>query len=931
MKDVLISSSVLIATVCLIRFAFRGRISRRLQYALWALVLLRLLIPVSLLPEAPFSVMSGAETLRAQVAEAPVSSPAPAAAVPISHTPAQTASVEIPFTPAPDAGISTEIVLKAVYLAGAGAVLAWFLVCNLRMARRLRRTRRPCAADCPIPVYVSGAVVSPCLFGLWRPAVYLTPQAADRPDAMDHVLTHELCHYRHGDHIWSALRCLCLAMYWFDPLVWLAAVLSRADGELACDEAAIRRLGDAQRLAYGRTLVDMVAVRKAPAGLLCTATTMASGARSLKARLRMIVRNPKAALSAMVAVVLIAAIVTGCTFTAAPSDAPDEAAAGSDAANTLTYVPVPDPESGYDCWRFTHDLDPARFQDVRLWAEVWTDGQMEIIEEPAATLEDDFLDIGIADAEEDGARTLRLRLGGGTDMGAMSTIYKHSFPEGDFPARGNSWLGGASDEQSYEVTPDRPVVLACVVYQPAEQDQLSVYDCSFLSDYPEYMERYAFGVVFKAVFTSGDAEDYAIDGLPEGPIPEDEPAAPAVSDADGSTYTASLIQGGEESIVNMDRDLMEDAVFDYMVRSAAWPNDQPVDGYPFAIRVRQKTEDSASDFYFCRRPDGRAICMDGSMYSFITEDVMQRLETAAGLSPGAAYDLDTAIDRAILSENVLSRTKNQCSTAAHTLLGQDVYLDDSVTAYVYGLYSVYAYRDGLLEEDIGGGGAMAFTFSRDPSGAYVLEEAWRPREGSYYAPDVREKFPENAAEAALNGQSLVQLLSQTCHAQAVAGLGIDGRAAVASLVDTICQGGHTDAMDCIDAHTAAYRDLVLYGDDAVEYAVDQFLNGEAEGVRGWVLWQLLRDVYRGEVEPLESPLADSAQGEFEQWSEYVQRIEAQNPGWYSGNRTASCLLTHCHTASPSDSVQDAPATGGTHHAERVHPIHGTTHHSESHH
>ena len=62
MKELLITSSVLILVLTGLRFLFRGKISRRLQYALWGLVLLRLLLPISL-PQASFSVMSGAEAL----------------------------------------------------------------------------------------------------------------------------------------------------------------------------------------------------------------------------------------------------------------------------------------------------------------------------------------------------------------------------------------------------------------------------------------------------------------------------------------------------------------------------------------------------------------------------------------------------------------------------------------------------------------------------------------------------------------------------------------------------------------------------------------------------------------------------------------------------------------------------------------------------
>ncbi|MFQ9472767.1 MAG: M56 family metallopeptidase [Oscillospiraceae bacterium] len=70
---------------------------------------------------------------------------------------------------------------------------------------------------------------------------------------------------------WSALRCTALALHWYDPLVWLAVSLSKADGELACDEGAVRRLGEEERTPYGRTLVDMVAQRSRGPPTCCPA------------------------------------------------------------------------------------------------------------------------------------------------------------------------------------------------------------------------------------------------------------------------------------------------------------------------------------------------------------------------------------------------------------------------------------------------------------------------------------------------------------------------------------------------------------------------------------------------------------------------------------------------------------------------------------
>ncbi len=187
--------------------------------------------------------------------------------------------------------------------------------------------------------------------------------------------------------MWSALRCLTLAVYWFHPLVWLAAVLSRVDGEQACDEAAIRALGEEQRLSYGKTLIDMIAVRTAPSGLLCAATTMVSGKRSLKKRLERIVRRQQPLVWALVVMLLLAAALVGCTFTGAKADAPAVPGQGRSVSSYPEISDTPDSYieytetvqetehiSGYDIYRYHYSVDAS--PQLTVWAEYWEDGSL---------------------------------------------------------------------------------------------------------------------------------------------------------------------------------------------------------------------------------------------------------------------------------------------------------------------------------------------------------------------------------------------------------------------------------------------------------------------------------------------------------------------------------------------------------------------------
>lgn len=338
MAQVILTSSVLILLLILLRVLLQGRISLRLQYALWALVAARLLVPVSFGGSA-LSVLNAADFVGHQAqAVWPEEHDAPTVPVqtgasfsPLEIDPAApqapSAETTVPSHPGPTpqlaAKSSAGAFLTAAWLTGGMGMALWLLCVNLAFRRRLRTSARQMAAPgYPLPVFVAEGIPSPCLAGLVRPAVYLTPACLEDPARLRHVLAHELTHWRHRDPWWSLARCLCLCLYWFDPLVWLAASLSRRDCELACDEGALVRLGEEERMAYGRTLIDLTAVSASPARLLQTATTMADRKRGIRERITLITRRPKMPAVTAGAVVLIAAAAVACTFTGAQPDGP---------------------------------------------------------------------------------------------------------------------------------------------------------------------------------------------------------------------------------------------------------------------------------------------------------------------------------------------------------------------------------------------------------------------------------------------------------------------------------------------------------------------------------------------------------------------------------------------------------------------------------
>ncbi len=373
MTGVLIGSSLLIVLVAALRTLLRGKVSARLIYALWGVVLLRLLVPFSLELDLP-SAEGAARTVygRTELSEAML----PYDSVSAPYAAGYSRSVlpeDDPIRPYLDAGeaapeyrvelrgegtpeAETRFVflrpwaevlsgyLRPVWLLGTFAALALLAYTNLSFWAKLRRTRRPIGvSDCGLTAYETDAIASPCLFGLFRPAIYVRAEDAAR---LRHVLAHEDCHFRHLDHIWALLRAACLAVYWWDPLVWLAAALfPHRDCELACDEAALSRLGEAERIPYGETLITMAA-KPRPGELLRASSPIGSGKRELKARILAIARRGKRLVVPAVLAVCLCLFCAACAFTGAENTAAGEdAPAVSDGIGDVSTLPA---EAGGD-------------------------------------------------------------------------------------------------------------------------------------------------------------------------------------------------------------------------------------------------------------------------------------------------------------------------------------------------------------------------------------------------------------------------------------------------------------------------------------------------------------------------------------------------------------------------------------------------------
>ena len=306
LKEVL-TVSALIAVVLLVRAIFKNRVPKRMLYALWLVVLLKLCLPGTLvsLPVLP----AEDAAVPAQSAERPVQTAPviqrPAQTVTKPQTPAQQPVSPVQETAKPAAKpLTTAQILQIAWFSGSALLGLWMLGTWLVFTVRLHRSRKFLGKHGRTNIYVSNRIQSPCLAGL-IPAVYLTEDVLQTDEA-ELIVRHELTHLRHLDFLWSFCRTAAVIVYWWNPFIWLAAICSKRDAELACDEAVAAGLSDAQRLAYARAILAQ-APRKAAA--------LSLAGPPVRERILFLTKKQRTSVLCVILALLLVMSAAGCSIT----------------------------------------------------------------------------------------------------------------------------------------------------------------------------------------------------------------------------------------------------------------------------------------------------------------------------------------------------------------------------------------------------------------------------------------------------------------------------------------------------------------------------------------------------------------------------------------------------------------------------------------
>ncbi|MBQ8238305.1 MAG: M56 family metallopeptidase [Oscillospiraceae bacterium] len=300
--DMSVVASIVILVVLAARLLLR-KAPKIFSYVLWAVVLLRLLLPV---------------TIPSPVSAIPAVSP-------VGHSQINDVLPDFEFETPSDRiqnqqaleqmeqsnGVVVTVsrsaeptaYLTILWLAGMGIILLGSIISYLKIRRRLKVV---------IPlrenILIADDIQSPFVVGFVRPKIYLPSNLSEKERA--YIILHEQYHIRRFDHIVKLLAFLALCLHWFNPLVWLAFSLASKDMEMSCDEAVVRKMGSGIRADYAASLLTLATGRRIIAG-----TPLAFGEGDPSGRIRNLSKWKKPAIWVMVIAVVLCAVLTVCLLT----------------------------------------------------------------------------------------------------------------------------------------------------------------------------------------------------------------------------------------------------------------------------------------------------------------------------------------------------------------------------------------------------------------------------------------------------------------------------------------------------------------------------------------------------------------------------------------------------------------------------------------
>ena len=367
--QVALYSAAITAGILLFRVIFKNRISPKLQYLMWWLLILRLLMPVTPDIGLHFNLQ---DMLLKQAHQAELPAPAPVLDVAPASVPSTQSSYEsVTPTVQPDTDVapsqhvnptkSTDwySIVFVVWLLGAIGFLGWLIFVKLRYYESLQHLMAGgprevyelydrCCKELgvkPLPLWIVNKSMSPGIAFFGEPVLLIPISLCGDESRLRFALLHELTHKKRGDHYMTLLLNILRAVYWFDPVVHLAFSELRADMESACDSDVLAYIGHEQKRGYLTVILDMFSYDTEP----ILGMSQIRSKRMAKRRMKGAFMKNRTSPAFRAITLCIALIMSLCCFTTACQSAPEKDIPGMAAEQTADPSPkptlIPDPSA----------------------------------------------------------------------------------------------------------------------------------------------------------------------------------------------------------------------------------------------------------------------------------------------------------------------------------------------------------------------------------------------------------------------------------------------------------------------------------------------------------------------------------------------------------------------------------------------------------
>ena len=367
--QVALYSAAITAGILLFRFIFKNRISSKLQYLMWWLLILRLLMPVTPDIGLHFNLQ---DMLLKQAHQAELPTPAPVLDVAPASVPSTQPSYESvapAVQPNTDVSPSQHVnpakstdwysIVFVVWLLGAIGFLGWLIFVKLRYYESLQHLMAGgprevyelydrCCKELgvkPLPLWIVNKSMSPGIAFFGEPVLLVPLSLCNDESRLRFALLHELTHKKRGDHYMTLLLNILRAVYWFDPVVHFAFSELRSDMESACDSDVLAYIGHEQKRGYLTVILDMFSYDTEP----ILGMSQIRSKRMAKRRMKGAFMKNRTSPAFRAITLCIALIMSLCCFTTACQSAPEKDTPGMAAEQTADPSPkptlIPDPSA----------------------------------------------------------------------------------------------------------------------------------------------------------------------------------------------------------------------------------------------------------------------------------------------------------------------------------------------------------------------------------------------------------------------------------------------------------------------------------------------------------------------------------------------------------------------------------------------------------